>query len=159
MIYVDLDGVLVDLVGQLINEQVLAREPDTYDFEPHVMDYLCGRSPHWWANLPRTVECSAILETVHEAAVKHHAMRVAIATHAITPKAAAGKIAWCQNNVPGLEVIIIKHKYKLDKGGCVLIDDSENQVDSFSESILVPRPWNRNRGQDVMSYIEKGLHG
>lgn len=76
------------------------------------------------------------------------------------PKCSSGKMKWIKRNYPHMvgKTIMTKHKYLLAAPDRVLIDDTEDQIDSFVQwggnGILFPQLWNR----DVDYYGEDGKH-
>ena len=61
----------------------------------------------------------------------------------------SGKYAWLDKTFPGLtrnQIIFIQHKDLLAKEGALLIDDSNNNIVDFAsaggDTLLFPRPWN-----------------
>lgn len=159
MIFLDLDGVMVDLVGC-----VLARAPDLLCLDAEetkrfpsrpedirhpddlaaavggtetlttLLDELWGQmEPYPFAGR-LVAECRAMGD-------------VAFLSCPASPRAWGGKAAWCARYFPGVPLILAQEKWRLSGPGCVLVDDMpeihgrawENNGGTF---IIYPRPWN-----------------
>lgn len=143
--YLDLDGVLVDLVAAC--EPLLNKKIDTYFFTDEA--FFEKLDEDFWANLPPTKEFDNVLKLLDN---------ITICTYAVTPAALFGKEAWCKKYLGNLPVVYTKHKEKLAHPTALLIDDYDAHYENFSEhghAILFPRPWNKNSGLDPIQHLEE----
>lgn len=164
IIYLDLDGVLVDLysaVKKANNIRNYAPAPGVYSFDAifkRKID-LDRHTVSWWAGLGRTEESSDIVELAH-----HHGEPCIATSAAGRPNAAAGKLLWCKKHYPSLPIVLVDQKWRLATKHSILIDDSDDQVDDFNavggHGVHMPRHWNRCHGiTDPLAYIEKSING
>jgi len=79
-----------------------------------------------------------------------------------SPASASGKVLWLQDRFGDgfQDYILTREKHLLSRGGTVLIDDSDANVDAFNRGggrgILFPQVWNskyRLAGQDPVDYV------
>ncbi len=112
-----------------------------------------------WANLPETEEAKWLL---HNCILEVGRKNVFILTKPTKdPLCVAGKVEWIQRFLPHDmedQYFIGGHKYLCAKEGVLLIDDNEDNINSFraanGSGILVPRPWNSARGFDIKTHIK-----
>jgi 5'(3')-deoxyribonucleotidase len=79
------------------------------------------------------------------------------------PMQYAAKVQWIYDHLPQwlhYQIQINGQKETNARPGALLIDDSDYNVDMFKatrggHAILVPRPWNSNKGLPAMAYVEK----
>ena len=173
-IFVDLDDVLCDLVGTVLN--LIGRSgalrnwpPGEWDIpkalgmsEADVWGKVRKEGAAFWEYLPLCWWAGPLMESVHEVAPW-----TIISDPRISPECAAGKIRWIESrgvsgtNLFGLNIfpsastppyILTAEKHLLAAGspGRVLIDDCDANCDAWDTAggtaILFPRPWNRNHG-------------
>lgn len=155
-ILLDLDGVLVDFFtpalelfgkGHLIDSWT----PGEYRLHPSLgiteaefWRAIDAEGIGWWEDLPPYPWCHELYDFC-----KGKAKNVYIATSPSRYFAsAAGKVRWLQEQFGAgfRDYMIGPHKHLMAKPGVLLIDDSDANIDLFSEhggpAILFPRPWN-----------------
>lgn len=177
-IFLDLHGVLIDLMSQVIVANQIKEMPDVVNVWS--FDDMFGKpinldrhTASWWANLPKTEEADAIVEECVSAVGE---VNIYIATSALgRHNVASGSMQWVANHYPWLKsrVIVIDEKWHLGRdSNDILIDDSNHQVDAWDEksegrTILVPRQWNRDYSNrdpigtvaSVLKYYQGVDHG
>jgi 5'(3')-deoxyribonucleotidase len=175
IIFVDMDGVLVDLVNGIANLTYHHSELPITDYqwdnigcyelgvEFNInMDLVwpaCGQ--HWWANLSWTKDGQQLWSHLNRIDA-----RLIICTTASREAALAGKKVWVENNIsPDQEIVFIKDKSLLAAAGRFLIDDNHMKCAAFNHlvgdggysgaGILMPRRWNSGHGiLDSMSALD-----
>lgn len=169
MIYLDMDGVLVDLVAG-IHKSLNRKRPMVIKKGCWDLDELFGRkieldnySIEWWANLPRTAFASDLVESL----LAHFKPGdIHICTKPSSPYSAAGKMVWMTYNYPVLaeNMLIVKgSKARACNPGPtdVLIDDYDVNNQEWKEAggyaITVPQPWNGMHGMPEVEYVESQL--
>lgn len=179
-IYLDLDGVIVDLVTPIFNlHNVWCRE-DEYPqgFQWDIMgacDHLreaSGLSPlgmtveefwtypdrSWWANLKPYPTALAFVEWLETGPYD-----ITLLTAHAGPASAAGKVDWINEWLPDYwKKCLIGHPKEECAGpGCILIDDRDKNCADFIEAggmaITVPRPWNSAYNVDTSFNIHGGF--
>jgi 5'(3')-deoxyribonucleotidase len=80
------------------------------------------------------------------------------------PESLAGKLDWIHRVMPPWmhrQYAITPRKHLLARPDALLIDDVEANIERFEagggRGVLVPRPWNRLRGQDPFEAIERQM--
>lgn len=121
----------------------------------HEFDFL------FWAQLPKTKEADVILGMVKK---YQPTILTTVAIH--SPGVFDGKASWLRKHLKnyyyeGRVCICTGAKHRIAAPGKLLIDDSQDNYDRWldagGEAILVPRPWNSNRGKSVYNEIRWGL--
>lgn len=171
--FVDLDGVLVDLVNEAFVAHGL---PNPYKHATSrgkwMMHELAGMEPlafwskfndiDFWANLPLLPDAHRILEMVK---AKFGYANIWLFT-AVTEdyRCTAGKHLWIQKRLPAFSkrfFIAAEEKYPFAHDGACLIDDRDENIDAFSLAggnvVHVPRPWNRLHSYDTLEYVQRAL--
>lgn len=172
-VFLDMDGVICDFTQGLIDRFGFDFTPSAvthwgYSIERYKEAYP-GKteSDMWqaldflfWAQLKPTVEADVILGMVKK-------FRPVILTSAAlsSPGVFDGKASWLRRHVPEYynegRILIGGTKHQLAGPDKLLIDDCEANCDDWQahggKAILVPRPWNRNRGCSVYNEIRHGL--
>lgn len=77
---------------------------------------------------------------------------VFIATAASSPAACAGKIRWIRRELPSWlsdQYVLTTHKRLLSADTVLLVDDLPTNLVNFKHGVLVPRPWNGHRSDNV----------
>lgn len=157
-VLLDLDGVMADFhtaFQKRMKRKIVKYMPGEWN-----LDVVYGRDVgsaiatlplEFWSTMPRTQYFSSVLELFDELNV-----RPIICTAPCSPASAAGKLLWCQNNLPGLEVILTKRKDLID--GC-LIDDADHNISGRAHGILFPRIWNSLHVLEAspVDYVETSL--
>ena len=163
--FLDLDGVIVNFAQGCIDWYNLDCKKEDFKYWGAIFDYYEGtEASFWnglttkfWVGLKFTEEAKRILTLVEP-------LKPCILT-APPQNGAGGKQLWIQKFLPNYftekRYLIGPAKHYLAHGQSLLIDDSEDNVDKFRKvgghAILVPRPWNRRRDQDVLKHIKEGL--
>ncbi len=106
----------------------------------------------FWANLPWHDEGRELLSLAEDAFGAENVFLVSTAID-FPEGCEAGKKRWIKANLPSYlkRHVFTPAKYALAFPGCVLIDDKDENADEFTDKggtgIVVPRPWNRRRGE------------
>jgi len=138
MIYLDMDGVIVDFIGGIIGKKSYPYPLGSFDIPQE--DYM-SKDEDWWANLEWTLDGKEIYESV-----KHKL--VFILTTPCNPASMFGKMRWISKNLPEMRkrVIFTQHKYLFAHPRVTLIDDSSKNCTEFTEhggkAFCIPRLWN-----------------
>lgn len=149
IIYLDLDGVLADFVGGACDwhgiENPYKWKENLGSFD--IVKAAGFKKPFWnfsedfWADLDKTPECDEILATL----LRLGDVRICTSPGHM-PAAAAGKMRWCQEHVPGIKLCMYSEKHELAKASRVLVDDRDSNILKFEHAgghaIRIPRPWN-----------------
>lgn len=168
VIYLDMDGVLVDFIGHVFRlfgvdlskgrdlretvrgwdgitdglSEALGREVSGKE----LWESIAKAGMEFWADMPwcpwgkeLLVECEKIAPVV------------IMTTPTREPLSAAGKAAWIYKNLPGHGMYALSPcKHLMAHPGALLIDDSDTNVSNFAKSggmaYLFPQPWNESRG-------------
>jgi len=153
-VFLDLDGVLVDLGAQakaLLDEAAVK----------NMIDYSTGcekwrnLGQEFWASCPWTSDGRMILQIIESHVGQEN---VVLCTRCPQcPQAAAGKVQWIMEQLPehyGNTYMFVREKWRIQGG--ILVDDSEHNVDKYKgPSILVPRPYNRLRDCKTLLYLKQ----
>lgn len=141
IVFVDLDGVLVDLVGGLENqldkkfeiETKQGRQEFTFEFHKFASNTTNWQLSQFWSKLPPTKDCEQIWK-----AVKAYKPLFLSSVAGYIP-AIYGKELWCRNNL-GIDsdrVILVSHsedKQKYASKMSILIDDYDKNVSQFKSA-------------------------
>lgn len=155
MYYVDMDGVLCDFVGEAARRLGVSWRGESLSLQEglgvELYDIIC-RWPNIFAELPMTSFGQHIINDMRQRD-----------WHIITDDSGyldifAGKRAWLRANIPWMcgRMIVISGGNKRDVigyDGVCLIDDMERH----QPDILIPQPWNRHRGNDVIKIYKEGM--
>lgn len=176
-VYLDLDGVLVDLVRHTYRTVGIPEEridacfeaTDAWDaIDKVIRDVLdpdftvddlyalwARGGQEFWASVPWTSHGKALYDLC-----SRYAPVVLMTTPTIEPSCAAGKMAWIQRNLPKDDqrrYALSPCKHHMAHPGALLIDDGPHNTSRFEEhdgsAILWPGPWNAT-GQAGMSHDE-----
>jgi len=117
-------------------------------------------TPHFWANLAPYPWTDSLL-----CLARQLCPHVGIASVAMTPKAASGKLRWIQSRIVGLTHHIVSRggKAMLAAPDRVLVDDCQEEVDAWNaaggKAILFPQPWNAHRAytDDRLEFVKRHL--
>jgi len=181
-IFLDLDDVCNTLapfvlhsVGCDIGPSDYARYPRVHGFNiSDAANAMLGGSRYtpatFWASMPRSVWVNVpespffpwLLERCAEVVGREN---VCIATSPTKcPESLAGKLMWIHDHFPEWmhrQYAITPRKHLFARPDSLLIDDYRENTKRFEghggHAILVPRPWNVNRGSDPRNYLEEKL--
>lgn len=159
--FLDMDGVLVDLIGGLCKK---FNRPSPYKYAKwkgiwHCLEYFgenvfadCGES--FWEELPPTYDCYEIVKLLES-----NFDEIIILSHPDKhPGCMAGKVLWLQRHFLQFSesYIFTPHKHFVAAPGRMLIDDHDTNVLRFraagGNAILVPRPWNSLHTHELQGY-------
>lgn len=162
VIYVDLDGVLVDFVSGLAQVMCMSRtEMDQkivrgcWDLHKglgiseelmwKMIDKMEG-AYSFWVNLKKTPDANDILDACEKVV---GAENVCIMTSPPrNPNAVAAKAEWIANHLPDYKrrFAVTPAKHLFAHPGAILVDDSDANINKFvtrgGYAVLVPRLWN-----------------
>lgn len=163
VLFLDLDGVLVDFVGgalahhgrHLPMHAVRWNFPEQVGFAKDCPTFWNTLGHDFWANLEWTPEGKSVVKVAEEI----FADNVVIMTSPCdTPGAVEGKIAWIKKNMPKYRrrFFVGPPKALAASPSKILCDDHEGNVDQFlaegGRAVLVPRPWNHRREETTDGY-------
>jgi hypothetical protein len=163
-LFLDMDGVLADFIGQVHATLKIPYNIDRYPYELGRWDTLsviANRSDgrftrkdvfaatdvhEFWEYMPWTYDGKTILKSIKRSVKSEE--RFICTSPMARPYAWSGKIAWLNKNKIYNNIIIMSaSKSLLAKHDCMLIDDKDSNVDEFiaagGKAFLIPRPWNR----------------
>lgn len=165
ILYVDLDGVLVDFIGGWMDHHSIEnRKPVTkWNFgEDYGLDRkdfyksITSLPISFWSNLNPTTWAFELLrylqQSLSQAMDSFGCDKIMFLSHSVSEDCRIGKQLWVNKHFPQLGDSLItvsdsKLKAKFANENCTLIDDKfENCVDfakSGGRSFLFARPWNR----------------
>lgn len=178
-IHIDLDGVLN--AWQLYQLKEFGVEIEYRDWLDHFGWDICAVYNHYageqwteddfwtgvkrehWANAPKSELFDLILERSEALVGRKNVFLLTSPTRC--PDSAAGKVEWIYANLPSWmhrQTMIGAPKHIAAKSGSILIDDADHNIDTFCDSggmgVLVPRPWNRNRGKDPVTFMTEAFN-
>ena len=157
--FIDLDGVLADFVlgAFALHGRAVPYRDVEWGF-PAQIGFAGANDPafwsemghDFWASLPWTPEGKGLLAIVE----RHFGENVVVMTSPCdTPGGVEGKVAWIKRELPAYarRFFVGPPKHLAAGPGKLLIDDYEGNVEKFAAhggaTLLVPRPWNRRRGE------------
>jgi hypothetical protein len=161
IVLLDMDGVLVDFVTPVLEAHNLT------DYDPQGEWDFCKLYPmtkqefwapissaEWWENLSPDPDINFFMHLTEK-----HFRRI-VSSPSGCEGAMIGKQRWVKKYIPHLApAILTGEKWLLAGWDTLLIDDRDDFVDGFREAggmaVLVPRPWNSNRGLDLRTHVEK----
>jgi len=166
MIYLDMDGVLVDFVTGISRQH---NRPNPYD-DPqnhgkYNMEELWGITADeflrpcgfdFWANLPPMEDFQD-----YKTLPVHGILTRPTSTN--TEECRAGKLAWVRRHWPEMSgrVYFEREKARYAARGVILIDDDDKNIESWRTSggigVQVPRPWNSLH--DLVGMLRLGVGG
>jgi len=173
-IFLDLDGVLVDFIGGMlewfnINPDVYYKNtpPGHWKITPRKhLKLNMSKEVFWanltyefWSNLKPTSYMTAILNELDQ-------LEMAILT-ASNINAASGKLFWVKKHLPSIwkdgKILICRNKSVCANRNAILIDDCDKNIDNFikagGQAILFPQRWNRlhRYRHDPICYLREQL--
>ena len=163
--FLDLDGVIIAFAEGVIKWYNLDCSPEDFKKWGAVFNFFSGSekvfweglTDKFWLGLEFTKEAKRILTLVEP-------LKPCILTSP-SHTSAGSKQQWIKENLPDYfndgRYLIGPAKHFGAHSESVLIDDAEENIDKFKNEgghvILVPRPWNRLRGNDVLEHIKTEL--
>ena len=167
-IFLDMDGVIVDFTQGLIDFYDLDATEESFKSWGSIYG-VCGREHEelwndlgyrFWVGLKFTKEAKVILKML-----KRYQPILLSLPPINQPLAYAAKARWVEDNLPEFHksgrILLGGTKYQIAGPDKLLIDDHEEYCNSWiahgGSAILVPRPWNMNRGLSVYNEIRHGL--
>lgn len=172
-VFVDMDGVLADFVGDInkcmgIPKNTIPAKWDwwtDYGFIFKQVNSFC--TIKFWQNLSFTPDGARILDAV---LAKFDVNDVYLLTAPMpNPGSWTGKRLWVQDNLPTFAKRLIATQAPKSMfaspiiGTTLLIDDKDENVEEFVKAggygILVPRPWNKLRelADNSLQVVKNGL--
>lgn len=167
-VYVDMDGVLCDFVGDVCKFHNVSNPYfNTDNIGEYSLNKILGKKymdifgpldAQFWANLPKLPWCDDLMKKVSRKYEVH-----ILTAPSGNKKCYEGKALWIEKHYPHLldKLLIGRPKYCCAKSHSLLIDDKESNIDAFNEAgglgLLVPQPWNRLYYEHTWQYIEKCL--
>ncbi|HEC03675.1 MAG TPA: hypothetical protein ENI81_09085 [Phycisphaerales bacterium] len=164
--FVDLDGVLVDTVGEMFRRFGRGKTPrdlkGSYDTRTALgltCDPWSQFGGKFWSEAPWMEGSHDWFRHLAGAGGSENIYLCSSPTH--EPDSAAGKLRWIQQHLPyyARRYVLTPCKELLAGPDCMLIDDCDDVVDAFvragGRAILVPRPWNSLHAfdGDVVAYM------
>ena len=164
--YIDIDGVLANLVAQVelflgyAPEMILGEYDLTKTFNIPLMTLMDLFADHdFWSSMIIYSHAETLVEFFHA-----HGIAVCFVTHAVDrPGAFSGKYKWfCEYMHDFHEDLIFiraEHRHELAQAGRLLIDDSDKNIEQWTLNggpcILFPQWWNSNHSlrNEPMKYI------
>jgi hypothetical protein len=162
---VDMDGVIVDLVGAWLSyrgRKMPQPWPDgnynmaeVFDISPELVWRGCDED--WWEELPKTTDADLILDIVER---RFAAEEIYIVTKPVVSDGATGKLRWLQRHYPRFldRYILTPCREVLANDETILIDDSSANTDLFNRcggrGILLPRLWNRRFAKSNQAVVD-----
>jgi hypothetical protein len=164
-IYLDLDGVIVAFAEGVIKWYDLNCTTEDITGWGVIFKYFPGSEAAFWEGL--TTKFWLELKFTREANQILTLLKPIKPCILTSPphNGAGGKQQWIRKNLPDYfkdgRYLIGPAKQYLAHNNALLIDDSDENIDKFENAgghaILVPRPWNRLRGNDIMKHIKTEL--
>lgn len=169
MLFLDLDGVLVDLNGGLCK---WFKKPDPYIYKdnlgkmygPPIMGLenkrvWDGLPARFWMGLSWTYDGREILQRCEEEFGREN---ITICTKPTNGRCADGKMDWLLYHLPyyyaSYQYVITGKKESCAHPGAFLLDDHEQNCDSFTAAggigWLYGRPWNKFHGLDPLGRLQ-----
>lgn len=150
IVFLDLDGVIVNFNKAVCEEFDLPYPPQVYHFFPEIrsqVDDFCDRA--FWQNLEWMDDGHNILKTITD---RFEPEKIYLLTKMMpNTETASGKMMWIKDNLPSYSDRVILMtlgvlKSLLARSDALLIEDCDKYVDEFREAggkaILINRPWN-----------------
>lgn len=164
--FLDMDGVLVDLHRQVMEEFKIELPPSPRPVSWTWVSDLLGEdvwkklSAEFWAELPWTEEGLRILELAELRFGEHVCI---LSNPSESHEAVMGKMLWINRNIPAYKkrCLFSAAKSFLAGDGKLLVDDGDHNIAEFiahgGTGLLVPRPWNALHDRNAMDHVEDWL--
>ena len=166
-VYLDLDGVIVDLVKQVLrhhNKEESDLKPNVYDLgislDVNTNEMFSNWGSKVWSLLEPTLEKDSILELISQYYDKR---KIIILTKLSNSASAAGKVSWVKKHLKDYTFAITNNKCRFANQHALLIDDCDDEVNKFiacgGKAILIPRIWNSGDTDKfpLLTQLEEGL--
>ena len=173
ILYVDLDGVLVDFIGGWMDHYfIMNRKPVTkWNFgEDYGLDRkdfyksITSLPISFWSNLNPTTWAFELIDRLSEAMGSFGCDKIMFLSHSVSEDCRIGKQLWVNKHFPQLGDALItvsdsRLKANFANENCTLIDDKFQNCRDFAQaggsSFLFARPWNRGMPceQDARIYF------
>ena len=163
IVYLDMDGVIVDFVSGLhralglpYSVKEYPHPAGVYEMFPHAVSATVGRhtmesllagcsTVSFWENLRWDPLGGEILEIIES-----YGDEIYLTSYPMKdPCTWLGKLRWIDKHIPQYNnkvILMTAHKQLLAKPGTILVDDRDDNVDKFcaagGSGYLVPQPWN-----------------
>lgn len=187
VVYLDLDGVVIDFCSSALRLLGLDHKYDTTDIDcwdglNHLVERegLCdkGEGAHYvWSRIDaQGAEFWAGMDSLHPGMVLLSSLLankvpvVFVSAPSRDPGSAAGKLQWLQDNIPDEEYLgrplnrcfaLCPSKHLLAHGNAVLVDDRPLNVERFQASggtaMVWPQPWNTSGTLDYIRAVDTVL--
>jgi 5'(3')-deoxyribonucleotidase len=173
IIYLDLDGVLVDFVSGALKTLGVTNykiPPNGYKIESwkgvgvstkEFWKAIDATNEHFWADLEKYPWSDKLVRLCES-----YGSVFILTSPSRNPYCLAGKMMWLKKHYPRLtrSVIMTPHKYLCAAPNRILIDDNDDKINKFIEyggtGILFPQMWNTAHalnGLDKVEYVETYL--
>lgn len=170
-VFLDLDGVLVDLVGG-VSKFYGVPQPflNPANHGKYYLDKILGIKPEdfwsplgydFWSTLEWMPDATEILFRLFH--YVDHKQSTLLTSPISTEGCVEGKCHWIRKHMPrwSRRFLIGSGKEAIAGPGKLLIDDYDQNVDKWIEAggpaILVPRPWNRLHALPTLTYLSTEL--
>lgn len=171
MVFLDLDGVLVDFVKGACalhgveNPYAYKENHGNYSLESLIKmqpeKFWRAMGHAFWANLEWMPDGKKILQMVLDHV---NGEQITLLTSPIkTPGCLSGKMEWIEREMPSWNrrFLIGPGKHAIAAPGKLLIDDYDSNIDKWinhgGPAIQVPRPMNRLHEESTLSYVKAQL--
>jgi hypothetical protein len=153
MIYLDMDGVCTNFVGDFLSKFFPNRRYEEVT-KYGIHDVLGIPEYEMWSKIDREGEIfwsHMSKYTWTDCLISYFEDFVFLSSPGMLPEAASGKMKWIHRFYGNHfdKWIFTRHKELVGKPGDILVDDSEANCQRWEESgkkaILFPQPWNKNR--------------
>lgn len=169
--FLDMDGVVVDLMPNLSRAHGRIYSPETHPQE-YDLEKVFGKSQHeiwnhpevlgaeFWASLPKLPWADDVVNLLRR---EFGDGRVSFLSQCVRdPACASGKAQWIREHYPRIPYLLGTEKTLVAAPGFVLVDDYEKNEATWRKAggtvILFPAPWNRFRGHpDPVGLVEREL--
>jgi len=161
--YIDLDGVLVDLVQGVLNREHITHyhwPEGHYNIEEVLGIKLNELDADFWINLPMTNEAIEIMNLISSCKFIGN---ILLLTQPCNSACAAGKWTWWERSqFHGFPLIMCSNKRWFSRPDTILFDDCDINCEEFRNggqgvAILISRPWNSQYGHDPLISLKEYL--
>jgi len=131
-IYCDMDGVLVDFIGGVMEELNISREPNQKELDTF-LSTLAGSSKEFWSELDWMPDGRKLWDTLKD--LNTEILSACPTNCKFQPSVIAGKKKWCQKKLglsKGINITTRKGKVRFVGERTVLIDDYIKNVKAWT---------------------------